>query len=147
MYTAVDSTQICRVYVVPCATVKQSFCSCSEVSGQVVSDREYERIQVYICLKLPIAELYFGHSNFQLESVNEELFFFTLNIYTHFVVCISPTLSSIDLQGTGAEDPRPRPGYFVLTANSHFSFITSFFSTGQTEFHPFQYPKLLSVSK
>lgn len=145
MYTAVDSTQICRVYVVLCATVQQSFCSCSEVSGRVVSAREYERIQVYICLKLPIAELYFGHSNFQLESVNEELFFFTLNIHTHFVVCISPTLCSIDLQGTGAEDPRQ--GYFVLTANSHFSFITSFFSTGQTEFHPFQYPKLLSVSK
>lgn len=147
MYTAVHSTQICRVHVILCATIQQSFCSCSDVSGQVVSDREDEKIEDYICLKLPIAELYFSHSNFKLKSVNEELFFFAVNVHTRFIICILPTPSSIHSQGTGAEEPRPRQGDFALTAISCFSFITSFFCRDQTEFHPFQYPKFLSILK
>lgn len=140
MYTAVDSTQICRVHVVISATVQQGFCSCSDVSGQVVSDRENGRIQDYICLKLPIAELYFSHSNFKLKSVKEELFFFAVSIHTHLIICISPTLSSIHSQGTGAEEPRPRQGDFVLTAISCFSFITSFFCRHQLSFTLFNIP-------
>lgn len=86
MYISVESTQMCRVYVVLCATVQQIFSSCSKESVQVVSGKEDERIKASICLKLPVAKVHFGHSNFKLENVSEEFFVPDLNIYAHFAI-------------------------------------------------------------
>lgn len=116
MYTAVESTQMCRVYVVLCATLQQSFSSSGKESVQVVSDKEDERIQAYVCLALPIGRVYFGHSNFKLENVNIELFLLDHNIYTHFSSCISPALSNIHSLGTGTEDPDSNKKVLFLLA-------------------------------
>lgn len=104
MYISVESTQVCRVYVVLCATLQQIFSSSAKEPVQVVSDKEDERIQASICPKVPITKVHFGHSNFKLENANKELFFLDLNIYSYFAICISPTLSKIHSLGTGAED-------------------------------------------
>lgn len=44
MYISVESTQVCRVFVVLCATLQQMFSSSGKELVQVVSDKEDERI-------------------------------------------------------------------------------------------------------
>lgn len=82
---------MCSVYLVLCATLQQILSSSSKEFVQVVSHKEDEKIQASICLRLPIAKVHFGHSNFKPKNVNEELFLLDLNIYAHFAICISPT--------------------------------------------------------
>lgn len=104
MYICVESTQVCSVcFPLSYSTTLQIFSRKGSV--QVVSDKEDERFQASICLRLPIAKVHFGHSNFKLENVKKELFFLDLNIYAHFAICISPNLLKIHSLGTGAEDP------------------------------------------
>lgn len=147
MYLSVESTEMCRGYVSSVPTLQQILSSSSKESIQVVSDKEDKRIQASICLRLPKAKVHFGHRNFKLENVNEELFPLDLNIYAHFATCIFPTLSKIPSLSTGVGG-RPRfKQDSVPTGSSCFTFITSFFSTDQAEFRPLQYPKLLSISR
>lgn len=117
MYIAVESTQVYSVCCPLCYSSTLQIFSGKE-SVQVVSDKENERIQASICLRLPIAEVHFGHSNFKLENANKDLFFLDLNIYAHFATCISHTLSKIRSLGTGAEDTDSNKKTLCLLAAS-----------------------------